>query len=113
MPETRSSGTATVLFTDLVGSTELMAQLGDAVFDDLRGEHFIRLREAVSACRGVEVKTTGDGMLVTFTSAVDALAAAVSAARVAHRPRRGPASGGRPRPPGDPVRCRPPGPGAR
>jgi class 3 adenylate cyclase/tetratricopeptide (TPR) repeat protein len=85
MPETRSSGTATVLFTDLVGSTELMAQLGDAVFDDLRGEHFIRLREAFSACRGVEVKTTGDGMLVTFTSAVDALAAAVAAQQATDR----------------------------
>ncbi|MGH8972787.1 MAG: ATP-binding protein, partial [Acidimicrobiia bacterium] len=80
-----SSGTATVLFTDLVGSTELMARLGDVAFDALRGEHFDRLREAVTACRGQEIKNTGDGILATFTSAVDALAAAVAAQQATDR----------------------------
>jgi class 3 adenylate cyclase/tetratricopeptide (TPR) repeat protein len=74
-----------VLFTDLVGSTELMARLGDAAFDRLRGEHFDRLRGAVTACRGHEIKNTGDGILATFTSAVDALAAAVAAQQATGR----------------------------
>ena len=81
----RTSGTATVLFTDLVGSTELMARLGDAAFDRLRGEHFTRLREAVVAAGGDEVKNTGDGILATFTSAVDALAAAVAIQQATER----------------------------
>src|SRR5438445_2328292 len=72
-----TGGVACVLFTDLVGSTELMARLGDATFDGLRGEHFARLREAVARHGGAEVKNTGDGMLATFSSAVEALAAAV------------------------------------
>ncbi|MGH8973161.1 MAG: AAA family ATPase [Acidimicrobiia bacterium] len=88
----RTSGTATVLFTDLVGSTELMARLGDTVFDDLRSEHFDRLRRAMAACGGHEVKNTGDGLLVTFSSAVDALAAAVAAQQATDRhSRSGPA----------------------
>jgi class 3 adenylate cyclase len=40
--------TLTVLFTDLVGSTELMAYLGDAACDRLRAGHFARLREALA-----------------------------------------------------------------
>lgn len=41
-----------MLFTDLVGSTELMTRLGDLSYDELRGEHFARLREALGACDG-------------------------------------------------------------
>ncbi|MGH9281478.1 MAG: AAA family ATPase, partial [Acidimicrobiales bacterium] len=81
----RTSGTATVLFTDLVGSTEMMTHLGDAAFDDLRGEHFARLREAMTACGGQEVKNTGDGLFVTFASVVDGLAAAVAAQQATDR----------------------------
>ncbi|MGH9035771.1 MAG: AAA family ATPase, partial [Acidimicrobiia bacterium] len=81
----RTSGTTTVLFTDLVGSTDLMSQLGDTVFDELRDEHFARLREALTACGGEEVKNTGDGLLVTFASTVDALAAAVAAQQATER----------------------------
>jgi class 3 adenylate cyclase/tetratricopeptide (TPR) repeat protein len=72
-----TSSTATVLFTDLVGSTELMTRLGDVAFDRLRGEHFAQLRDALAAHGGTEVKNTGDGILATFASAVQALAAAV------------------------------------
>jgi class 3 adenylate cyclase len=70
---------ACVLFTDLVGSTELMTRLGDAAFDALRTEHFHRLRQAVADGGGREIKNTGDGVLATFLSAVEALAAAVAA----------------------------------
>jgi len=82
------SSMGAVLFTDLVGSTELMARLGDTAFDRFRSEHFAILREAVAACGGVEVKTTGDGILASFTSAVDALAAAVTAQQATDRQRR-------------------------
>ena len=70
---------ACVLFTDLVGSTELMARVGDAAFDALRNEHFNRLRQAIAHRGGTEIKNTGDGVLATFPSAVEALAAAVAA----------------------------------
>jgi class 3 adenylate cyclase len=73
-----SGGVVCVLFTDLVGSTELMSRLGDVAFDALRGEHFARMREAAARGGGVEVKNTGDGILVTFSSAVQALRAAVA-----------------------------------
>ncbi|MGH8975328.1 MAG: ATP-binding protein, partial [Acidimicrobiia bacterium] len=80
-----TSGTATVLFTDLVGSTEVMSRLGDVAFDGLRTEHFARLRHAVAAHGGVEVKNTGDGILATFSSVVEALAAAVGMQQAAHQ----------------------------
>ncbi len=79
MTPRRDSGVLAVLFTDLVGSTELMVRLGDAAFDELRGEHFARLREVVAAHGGSEVKNTGDGVMATFPSAVAALAAAAAA----------------------------------
>lgn len=78
MAEQRTSGTATVLFTDLVGSTELMAKLGDTLFDRVRAGHFAHLGRAITRHGGVEVKSTGDGVLATFASAVDALEAAVA-----------------------------------
>jgi hypothetical protein len=67
-----------VLFTDLVRSTELMAGLGDTAFDRIRGEHFARLELAITKHGGVALKTTGDGVLASFASAVDALEAAVA-----------------------------------
>lgn len=78
-------GTLTVLFTDLVGSTELMTRMGDEAFDELRAEHFARLRDAVVVHGGQNVKNTGDGILATFPSTAEALACAVTAQQVAHR----------------------------
>jgi class 3 adenylate cyclase/tetratricopeptide (TPR) repeat protein len=74
----RESGTVTVLFTDLVGSTELMAHLGEDAYDEVRRNHFARLREAIDRTGGEEVKTTGDGVMAIFSSAGDALACAVA-----------------------------------
>ena len=85
-PERRASATATVLLTDLVASTELMARLGDAAFDELRRAHFAALRDVFTAHAGEEIKNTGDGLLVTFGSAADALAAAVAAQQATVRP---------------------------
>jgi class 3 adenylate cyclase/tetratricopeptide (TPR) repeat protein len=69
--------TVTMLFTDLVGSTELLSRLGDADADSLRREHFSLLREVVAEAGGEEIKTTGDGLMVAFSGVGAALACAV------------------------------------
>ncbi|MEA2389225.1 MAG: hypothetical protein QOG41_1998, partial [Thermoleophilaceae bacterium] len=70
--------TAAILFSDLVGSTKLAAAVGPDRADELRGEHFTVLRQAVSDAEGVEVKNTGDGLMVAFTTASAAVACAVA-----------------------------------
>jgi pimeloyl-ACP methyl ester carboxylesterase len=57
---------ATVLFTDIVGSTERAAALGDASWNDLLEEHHDVVRRQLAAFRGEEVDTAGDGFLATF-----------------------------------------------
>jgi tetratricopeptide (TPR) repeat protein len=57
----------------LVNSTELLAQLGDERAETLRRTHFRILRDAVADHGGHEVKTMGDGIMVVFASAVDAV----------------------------------------
>jgi pimeloyl-ACP methyl ester carboxylesterase len=57
---------ATVLFTDIVGSTEKAVALGDARWRKLLDDHHAVIRRNLSRFRGREVKTTGDGMLATF-----------------------------------------------
>src|SRR6185503_13044218 len=71
-----TGGVLCVMFTDLTGSTELMTRLGDTAFDRLRSQHFTELRQAITTGGGTEIKNTGDGLLATFTSAVEALGAA-------------------------------------
>jgi class 3 adenylate cyclase/tetratricopeptide (TPR) repeat protein len=79
------SGLVAVLFTDLVGSTELMWQLGDRAFDELRRAHFAALGRAVAAHGGEEVKNTGDGIMAVFPSAAEAVEAAVAMQQAAAR----------------------------
>jgi adenylate cyclase len=76
MPVT--TATAAVLFTDMVGSTDLLSRLGEAAFDGLRRDHFADLREALDRTGGTEVKSTGDGVLATFTCAGSAIGCAVA-----------------------------------
>jgi class 3 adenylate cyclase len=57
---------ATVMFTDIVGSTERVAELGDRRWLALLDEHHAVVRRALARFRGNEVKTTGDGFLATF-----------------------------------------------
>ena len=57
---------ATVLFTDIVGSTERAAQLGDHHWRDLLERSYTLTRKEMARFRGREVKTTGDGFLATF-----------------------------------------------
>jgi class 3 adenylate cyclase/tetratricopeptide (TPR) repeat protein len=70
--------TVSVLFTDLVGSTELLSRVGEATADELRREHFTSLRGAIGDAGGREVKNLGDGLMVVFDGAVAALACAVA-----------------------------------
>lgn len=57
---------ATVLFTDIVGSTEKAVALGDRRWRDLLDKHHTTIRSNLTRFRGHEVKTTGDGFLATF-----------------------------------------------
>jgi DNA-binding NarL/FixJ family response regulator/class 3 adenylate cyclase len=71
----------TIMFTDLVGSTTLYDRYGDEEADAQRAAHFAVLREIVAAHEGSEVKSTGDGLMVVFTSAVAAVRCAVALQR--------------------------------
>ena len=57
---------ATVLFTDIVGSTERAAELGDKKWRDLLDKHDRTVRRQLDRFRGHEVNTAGDGFIVTF-----------------------------------------------
>jgi len=57
---------ATVLFTDIVGSTEKAVALGDHRWRDLLDNHHAVVRDNLARFRGHEIKTTGDGILATF-----------------------------------------------
>lgn len=83
------SGTVTILFTDLVGSTELLERAGDEQAQRIFKAHQELLRKAVAEHRGHEVKWLGDGLMVTFSSAADAVRCAVAMQQAARRPAAG------------------------
>ncbi|HEV3364836.1 MAG TPA: AAA family ATPase [Acidimicrobiia bacterium] len=70
--------TAIVLFTDLVGSTELRSRLGEDAAETLRQQHDALITAAIEANGGTVVKNLGDGIMATFTGAADAVGAAVA-----------------------------------
>src|SRR5215469_15262813 len=74
------TGTVTLLFTDIEGSTRLLHHLGERYAGVLE-ESRLLLRTAFQACGGHEVDTQGDGFFVAFARASDAVAAAVAAQR--------------------------------
>jgi class 3 adenylate cyclase/predicted alpha/beta hydrolase len=57
---------ATVLFTDIVGSTEKASAMGDQRWRDLLARHHSVVRRQLQLFRGREIDTTGDGFLATF-----------------------------------------------
>ena len=57
---------ATVLFTDIVGSTERLAQTGDHRWRTMLDDHHRLVRKSLEIFRGEEINTTGDGFLATF-----------------------------------------------
>ncbi len=76
---------ATVLFTDIVGSTERLDSLGDSGWTRLLDRHHAAVRREIGRFRGHEVDTAGDGFLATFDGPARAIRAAV-AIRDAVRP---------------------------
>jgi class 3 adenylate cyclase len=69
---------ASVLFTDIVGSTDKAATLGDRRWRELLDRHDALTREHVARFRGRVVKTTGDGALATFDGPARAIRCAVA-----------------------------------
>jgi pimeloyl-ACP methyl ester carboxylesterase len=69
---------ATVLFTDIVGSTELAADLGDRRWRELLEDHNALVRRELGRFRGRELSTAGDGFLATFDGPARAVACAVA-----------------------------------
>ncbi|MGH7571328.1 MAG: adenylate/guanylate cyclase domain-containing protein [Gemmatimonadota bacterium] len=57
---------ATILFTDIVGSTERASELGDRRWQDLLREHDALVRQEIERHGGREIGTAGDGFLITF-----------------------------------------------
>ena len=71
---------ATVLFTDIVGSTERAAQVGDRRWRELLDGHHTLVRSALAGHGGEEVKTLGDGFLATFDGPARAVRCALEVA---------------------------------
>jgi class 3 adenylate cyclase len=67
---------ATVLFTDIVGSTEQAARLGDHAWREVLERHYVIAREQVERFRGRQIATTGDGLLAIFDGPARAIRAA-------------------------------------
>ena len=76
---------ATVLFTDIVGSTERAAALGDHRWRQLLDEHDRACARQVERCRGRVVKSTGDGLLATFDGPARAISCALDIRDALHR----------------------------
>jgi class 3 adenylate cyclase len=74
------SGTVTLLFTDIEGSTRLLQHLGGR-YGNILAEHRRLLRAAFAEHRGCEISTEGDGFFVAFARASDAVTAAVDGQR--------------------------------
>jgi class 3 adenylate cyclase len=69
---------ATVMFTDIVGSTQRAAEVGDGRWRELRGSWYTVMRKELAAFRGREVDTAGDGLLATFDGPARAIRCACS-----------------------------------
>jgi class 3 adenylate cyclase len=69
---------STVLFTDIVGSTEHATRLGDHGWRSLLERHQVLIRRELSAFRGREIDTTGDGFLASFDGPARAIRAAAA-----------------------------------
>jgi class 3 adenylate cyclase len=74
------SGTVTLLFSDIEGSTRLLSRLG-ALYEGVLAEHRELLRTAFGHSGGVEVETRGDSFLIAFRSAFGAVEGAIAAQR--------------------------------
>jgi class 3 adenylate cyclase/pimeloyl-ACP methyl ester carboxylesterase len=71
--------TTTMLYTDIVSSTSMAADLGNERWSQLINQHNTRMREHIKKCRGHEVKCTGDGFLAAFDETDAAVRCALDA----------------------------------
>jgi class 3 adenylate cyclase len=83
------SGTITLLFTDLVNSTEHLQREGDEEGDHLFRVHHKLIKEAIESGGGEELQWLGDGVLAAFSSAADAVRCAIQMQQTARRPASG------------------------
>jgi class 3 adenylate cyclase len=70
--------TLAIVFTDIVGSTNLNARLGDSTYAGVRSAHFQKAREFIKQYNGHEVKNAGDSFTVIFRTAIEALNFAIA-----------------------------------
>ena len=80
-PKENATALRTVLFTDLVGHTQMMSRLGDAKGRDVLREHERITRETLKANGGTEVKTMGDGFMASFGSVTKAVECGIALQR--------------------------------
>jgi class 3 adenylate cyclase len=76
--EALAGGLRTVLFTDIVGHTEMMQRLGDTEGRDVLREHERITRDLLKQHGGAEVKTMGDGFMASFGSVTSAMECAIA-----------------------------------
>jgi class 3 adenylate cyclase len=76
---------ATILFTDIVGSTAKATELGDTAWTDMLAHHEHAVRAELESAHGREVKNTGDGMLAVFEGPAAALRCAAAIRAAANR----------------------------
>ena len=80
LPESFDRILVTVLFTDIVGSTEHAARVGDRTWRDLVGRHHELVRTLLARYRGVEMDTAGDGFFAIFDGPARAVRCGVAVA---------------------------------
>lgn len=76
---------ATLLFTDIVGSTAIANSVGDQAWKELLERHYERVRVELDRYRGYEIKTTGDGFLALFDGTARAVRCGEAICRVARK----------------------------
>ena len=81
MAQELPEGTVTILFTDVVGSTDLTAALGDSAAQTVMRAQRELVRQQIESTGGFEVKGTGDGFMVAFQSARRAVECAIGVQR--------------------------------
>jgi class 3 adenylate cyclase len=75
---------STILFTDIVGSTDRLRQVGDHAWAELLARHHAAVRRELERYRGREIDTAGDGFLATFDGPARAIRCAVAIRNAVH-----------------------------
>ena len=77
----KASASRTIIYTDVVGNTDILQRLGDDAWREVLRDHERITREALQAHGGTEVKTMGDGFMASFDSATSAVECAIDLQR--------------------------------